>query len=252
MRKPLIAGNWKMNGSCASVDALLRAISQGVSEVSGVELAVFPPFVFLERTRRQLAGSSVAWGGQNLSSQPSGAFTGEISAEMLRDFGCRYVLVGHSERRTLFGETNEGVADKYQAALRAGLSPVLCIGETLQEREQGQTYNILRAQLDAIFTLPAGIKSFEQAVIAYEPVWAIGTGLTAQPETAQEVHAKIRGWVAEYDIKVAENLRILYGGSLKRDGAAALLSMPDIDGGLVGGASLNAEEFLDIAHSCNK
>ncbi len=251
MRKPLIAGNWKMNGSCASVDALLRALSKGAASVTA-ELAVFPAFVFLERTRRLLASGTIAWGGQNLAPEPSGAFTGEVSAEMLRDFGCRYVLVGHSERRTLFGETNEWVAAKYQAALRAGLSPILCVGETLQEREQGLTYDVLRTQLNAILTLPTGVKSLEQAVIAYEPVWAIGTGLTAQPETAQEVHAKIRSWVAEYDIKVAENLRILYGGSLKRDGAALLLAMPDIDGGLVGGASLNAEEFLDIALSCNK
>ncbi len=251
MRKSLIAGNWKMNGTCASVDALLRAISKGASDVPG-ELAVFPAFVFLERTRRLLAGGPVAWGGQNLAAQPSGAFTGEISAGMLRDFGCRYVLVGHSERRTLYNETNEIVAAKYQAALQEGLSPILCIGETLQERELGLTYNILRAQLDAIFNLVAGVKTLARAVIAYEPVWAIGTGLTAQPETAQEVHARIRSWVAEYDIKVAENLRILYGGSLKRDGAAALFAMPDVDGGLVGGASLNAEEFLDIALSCNK
>jgi len=251
MRKPLIAGNWKMHGSKASVQALLDNIVQGSGHIVNAELAVFPPYVFLEQTENVLANTKINWGAQNIAIEPSGAFTGEISAGMLRDFGCHYVLVGHSERRTLYNETNEIVAAKYQVAIVAGLHPIVCVGETLQQREEGLTYQVLKAQLDAIFALDKEIVNLQQAVIAYEPVWAIGTGLTATPEMAQEVHAQIRLWIAEYDKTIAQNLRILYGGSVKRDNAAALLAMPDIDGGLIGGASLNAVEFLDIADSCN-
>ncbi len=251
MRKPLIAGNWKMNGSQASINDLLLSLKKNSAGLTA-DLAVFPPFVFLPQTQELLENTIIAWGGQNLCSEPSGAFTGEISGAMLKEFACRYVLVGHSERRNLFGETNEIVAAKYQAALQAGLSPVVCIGETLQQRQNGDTAAVLRGQLDPIFLSPEGMSGLSKAVIAYEPVWAIGTGLTAAPEVAQEVHAQIRSWVAEHDKEVAESLRILYGGSVKRDSAAALFAMPDIDGGLIGGASLNADEFLEIAQSCNK
>lgn len=250
-RKPIIAGNWKMNGTRNSVQDLLTAIKNEAPTISNADLVVFPPTVFLEQTEHLLTGTSVAWGGQNLYFEPFGAFTGEISSGMLCEFGCRYVLVGHSERRSLLGETDRQVGLKYQAALQTGLTPVVCVGETLEERNSHLTYKVLRRQLDAIFLISDEIDHLHQMVIAYEPVWAIGTGLTAQPEVAQEIHAQIRDWVAEYNPKVAKELRILYGGSLKKDNAAALFAMPDIDGGLIGGASLNATEFLDIARSCS-
>jgi triosephosphate isomerase len=251
MRKPLIAGNWKMNGTRNSVEALLTAIKAGANALSKVDLAVFPPAIFLEQTERLLTGTPVTWGGQNVYHEPFGAFTGELSSGMLCDFGCRYVLVGHSERRQLFGETDEAVALKYQMALHTGLTPVVCIGETLEERNNHLTYKVLQNQLAALFSSSDETDHLHQLVIAYEPVWAIGTGLTAHPQIAQEVHAQIREWVAEYDQKAAKKLRILYGGSLKKDNAASLFAMPDIDGGLIGGASLNATEFLDIARLCN-
>lgn len=240
-----------MNGTRNSVIALLTELNVHASTLPHINLVVFPPAIFIEQTERLLAGSTVAWGAQNMYFAPSGAFTGELSAGMLCEFGCRYILIGHSERRALFAETDEQVARKYQAALQVGLTPIVCIGETIEEREKGLTYTVLRRQLDAIFSISDEIGHLSQAVIAYEPVWAIGTGLTAEPGMAQEVHAQIRAWVTEYDKTIAESLRILYGGSLKRDNAAALFAMPDIDGGLIGGASLNAAEFLDIARSCN-
>lgn len=250
MRKKIIAGNWKMNGTRKSVESLLQTIKAEASSISA-ELVVFPPFVFLEQTQRLLTDSHVLWGGQNLYSEVKGAFTGETSPSMLKDFGCTHVLIGHSERRALFGETDEIVSAKFQTAIHNGLIPIVCIGETLEERKKGLTYAVLRTQLDAILFLSSGFENLRKAVIAYEPVWAIGTGLTAQPETAQEVHAKIRGWITEYDKEVAQHLQILYGGSVKIDNAAELLVMPDIDGALIGGASLHAEEFLDIAKSCS-
>lgn len=252
MRTPILAGNWKMNGTRGTVDDLLLALSQNVHFVPHVQLVVFPPAVFMEQTERQLAGTEVAWGGQNFYPEPAGAFTGEVSAPMLADLGCRFVLVGHSERRKLFGESNELIARKFKAAIEAGLTPVLCIGETREEREQGITFDVLREQLAGIFALGDGATPLIQAVIAYEPVWAIGTGLVAEPEVVQEVHAAVRSWVAERDKNIAQSLRILYGGSLNRKNAASLLSLPDVDGGLVGGASLNALEFLDMAHLCKR
>lgn len=252
MRKPLIAGNWKMNGNRSAVSDLLQSLKKNSISLTQVDLAVFPPFVFLPQTQELLADTTIAWGGQTLSGEKSGAFTGEISATMLKDFGCRYVLVGHSERRSLFGETNEMIVKKCQAAWQADITPLICVGETLEQREKGDTYLVLRAQLEPIFSLPNAISALRHTILAYEPVWAIGTGLTADPEMAQNVHERLRSWVAEYDKEVAERLRILYGGSVKRDNAAALFTMPDIDGGLIGGASLNADEFLDIAKSCNK
>lgn len=251
-RKLLVAGNWKMHGSKQSVQALLTGLLEAQSAtIQQPDVAVFPPYVFLDQVSHLLSKSSIEWGAQNMDSHLQGAFTGEISASMLRDFGCRYVLLGHSERRSLFGETNALVAAKYQTAISAGLIPVVCVGETLEQRQQQLTDQIIHSQLEAIFTLENGINSLNQAIIAYEPVWAIGTGMTASPEMAQAVHEKIRFWVAEYDKTIAQNLRILYGGSVKGNNASALFAMPDIDGGLIGGASLDLVEFLDIIKLCS-
>ena len=247
VRIPLVAGNWKMNGSLQSVRELLEGIKAGIWDIEeGVECAVFPPFVYLPEVERLLTGTSIRWGAQNLSEQPPGAFTGEVAASMLLDFHSTYVIVGHSERRALYGETDDLVARKFAVARQAGLTPILCVGELLEEREQGVTEGVVARQLDAVLKL-AGIHGIQGAVLAYEPVWAIGTGRTATPEQAQEVHAFIRGKLAEQDATIAEDTRILYGGSIKGSNAAELFAMPDIDGGLVGGASLKAEEFLTIA-----
>ena len=254
MRKYIIAGNWKMNGTKESVQTLLEGIKKGANEInnSNVEWIVFPPYVFLDATEKMLGDSGIAWGAQNLSREKSGAFTGEISASMLQEFHCRYVLVGHSERRTLYGENDDLVAAKFMVACQAGLIPILCVGETLAEREQGLTQAVVMRQLNAVIRLAGGVELFNKAVVAYEPVWAIGTGLNATPEQAQEVHAAIRKEFSQHDAVLAEKLQILYGGSLKSDSAQAILAMPDIDGGLIGGASLKAEEFLNIGKSCNR
>jgi triosephosphate isomerase len=206
--------------------------------------------VFIPETEKLLAGSVIAWGGQDLSAELSGAFTGEVAASMLQDFGCKYVIVGHSERRTYHAESDELVAKKYAVARAAGLVPILCVGETLQEREAGTTETVVARQLDAVIALE-GVEALADGVIAYEPVWAIGTGKTATPEQAQEVHAFIRGRIAEKSAEVAEGLRILYGGSMKPDNAKELIEKPDIDGGLIGGASLKAEAFLGICTAAN-
>lgn len=248
MGQPLVAGNWKMNGSLSSIRSLLGELKQGITRVQGVEMAVFPPFVYLNEVQQQLSDTSIRWGAQNLSEHPSGAYTGEVAVSMLLDFDCAYVLVGHSERRTLFGETDDVVARKFVAARRGGVKPVLCVGEVLEEREQGATESVVARQLDALIELE-GIEGLSDAVIAYEPVWAIGTGKTATPDQAQEVHAFIRGKIAEQDAKIANSIRILYGGSVKGSNAGELFAMPDIDGGLVGGASLDAQEFLSIARA---
>ena len=245
MRRTLVAGNWKMNGNTESVDSLLDGILAGVDAVGNTEVAVFPPAIYIADVARKLAGSAVAFGGQTLSEHGSGAYTGEIAASMLVDFGSSYVLVGHSERRSLFGESDEDVATKFSAARAAGLKPVLCVGETLEERESGVTEEVVARQLDAVLAKD-GVEVFKDAVIAYEPVWAIGTGKVASPEQAQEVHAFIRARLAEKDQSVAEEARILYGGSMKPDNAVELIGKPDIDGGLIGGASLKAEDFLAI------
>ncbi len=250
MRLSLVAGNWKMYGSRTSVSQLLREIrAKAVSLNDRVEVAVFPPFVFIPETATELGETVIAWGAQNVSDKPEGPFTGEIAAAMLREFGCSYVIVGHSERRTLYGEDNALVARKFIAAKQAGLMPILCVGETLAQREAGITESVIREQLEAVIMLGGG-GTFSNAVIAYEPVWAIGTGLTATPEQAQSVHEMIRETIRKNHQIVAEQLRILYGGSVKPSNAAALFAMPDIDGGLIGGASLNANEFLEIAKSC--
>ena len=246
MRRKLVAGNWKMNGSADSSRELLQGILGGAAEVAAVELAVFPPFVYLGLVEQALSGTAIAWGTQNLSEHASGAHTGEVAGPMLKDFHCTYVIVGHSERRTLYGESDGMVARKYAAARKFGLKPILCVGETLEEREQGITEAVVERQLKAVLDLE-GIASFADAVIAYEPVWAIGTGRTATPEQAQDVHAFIRAQLAAHDAALANQVRILYGGSVKGSNAAELLVMPDIDGGLVGGASLDAKDFLAIA-----
>ena len=243
MRTSLVAGNWKMHGRLDMARELAARIAAGAP--AGVELALCPPYPYLAALQQTLAGTPVALGAQNLAEQPEGAFTGEVAGEMLAEFGCRYVLVGHSERRSLYGETDAVVATKFQRAQAAGLVPVLCLGESQAEREAGQTETVVGRQLDAVLAL-AGVAAFNQAVIAYEPVWAIGTGLTASPEQAQAVHAFIRQRLAGHDAAVAAATRILYGGSVKADNAALLLAEPDIDGGLIGGASLDADSFLAI------
>lgn len=248
MRKKLVAGNWKMHGSLAENAALLAAIKPALA---GIEAAVCVPFPYLAQAQAALAGSSIAWGAQNLSEQAKGAFTGEISASMLGDFGCKYVIVGHSERRSLYGESDELVAKKYLVAQAAGLTPILCVGESLEERETGVTEAVVARQLDAVIQA-AGVASLAKAVVAYEPVWAIGTGKTATPEQAQAVHAFIRGKIATLDANVAAGLVIQYGGSVKAANAAELMAQPDIDGGLIGGASLVAEEFIAICRAAAK
>ncbi|CAM3490100.1 triose-phosphate isomerase [Halomonas lysinitropha] len=247
MRMPLIAGNWKMNGSLALVEEFGRAFA-GVSLPVNVEVALMVPFPFLEAAGRALGETSVTVGAQTLSDQPSGAFTGEVSAAMLRDCGARYVLVGHSERRILFGEDDAMVLARVKAALAEQLTPVLCVGETLEEREAERTESVVLGQVEAVFDALDEADRI-RVVIAYEPVWAIGTGRTASPEQAQAVHAAIRGYLSRYDDALAGGVRLLYGGSMKADNAAELLSQPDIDGGLVGGASLKADDFLAICQS---
>ena len=246
MRAKLIAGNWKMNGSLQSVVELVDAIKAG--DAGRAELAVCPPAVFLMKVGGMLDGSNIALGAQNVCDHQSGAFTGEVSAAMLVECGCRYAIVGHSERRSLYGESDQLVAARFKMAHGSGLLPILCVGETLDEREQGITEQVVARQLDAVVD-SSGIAAFESAVVAYEPVWAIGTGRVATPEQAQAVHAFIRARLAAADGAVAERLRILYGGSMKPSNAGELLSQPDIDGGLIGGASLQAEDFLGIAQS---
>lgn len=250
MRQPLVAGNWKMNGSRESIKTLLDGLKAGVGEVKVAEVAVCAPAIYLSDTQEQLQGSAIVWGGQDLSTETSGAYTGEIAASMLLDFGCKYTIIGHSERRAYHGESDQLVAKKYATARAAGLVPILCVGETLEEREQGITEEVVARQLDAVIELE-GVAALADGVVAYEPVWAIGTGMTASPEQAQDVHAFIRSRVAAKDAAVAEGLQILYGGSMKPDNAGELIAKPDIDGGLIGGASLKAEDFLAICTAAN-
>lgn len=237
-----------MNGGLKSNQQLLQDVVAGAAGLNGVTVAVCVPFPYLAQAQSALSGTAVAWGAQNLSEQTQGAFTGEVSASMLQDFACRYVLVGHSERRSIYGESDAVVAEKFAAALAAGLRPVLCVGETLAQREAGQTVDVVSAQIDAVLKR-VGVAAFANAVVAYEPVWAIGTGRTATSEQAQEVHAAIRAQIAQADAGVAGGLQILYGGSMKPSNAAELLGMPDIDGGLIGGASLVAADFLAICRA---
>lgn len=248
MRRKLVVGNWKMHGRLASNKALLEGVLAGVSGLKGADFAVCVPYPYLFQAQSVLQGSNVAWGGQNLSQHEEGAFTGEVAPGMLADFACRYVIIGHSERRGLYHESNEGVSEKFDAALKSGLTPILCVGETLAERESGVTEQVVAAQLDAVLKR-AGAQGLAKAVVAYEPVWAIGTGKTASPAQAQAVHAFIRQRVAAQDGQVAQALCILYGGSVKASNATELFAMPDIDGGLIGGASLVAGDFVAICRA---
>ena len=246
MRSTLIAGNWKMNGSLPSVADLVEGIIAG--DRGNAEVAVCPPAVYLMKVGGMLTDSGVALGAQNVCDQAAGAYTGEISAAMLLEAGCRYAIVGHSERRALYGESDQLVAARFAMAKSAGLTPILCVGETLEEREQGVTEPVVARQIDAVLA-DSGIEAIAGAVIAYEPIWAIGTGQVATPEQAQAVHAFIRGKLAASDAAMAEQLRILYGGSMNPSNAGELLAQADIDGGLIGGASLKAADFLAIAQA---
>lgn len=248
MRQPMVAGNWKMNGSSDSVKELVAGIKEGMGSVNNAEVVVCPPAVYIPRVSGAADGSNIKIGAQNICDQDSGAFTGEISGAMLKDVGCEYVIVGHSERRALYGESDELVAQRFAAARRNGVKPILCIGETLEERESGATNDVCARQIDAVIALE-GVKALADGVIAYEPVWAIGTGKTATPEQAQEVHAFIRGKIAALNADVADGLRLLYGGSMNAANAAELLGQPDIDGGLIGGASLKPADFLAICQA---
>ena len=248
MRQPLIAGNWKMNGTKASVERLLAGVVAGAAGIRASELVVCPPYPFLAMAEQALTGSGVGLGAQNVCTEDDGAFTGEVSANMLAEFGCNYVICGHSERRSLYGEDDAIIARKLAAAHGKGVRPILCVGETLQERERGETDQVIASQIDGIVHL-GGIEAFGALELAYEPVWAIGTGMTATPEQAQEVHAFIRGRLASRSAPIAEKIRILYGGSMKPGNARELLAKPDIDGGLIGGASLDADDFLAIARA---
>ncbi len=248
MRQPLVAGNWKMNGTLDSVQALVEGIIAGLGEVQNAEVAVCPPFVYLETVGRMVGHTPIALGAQNVAKEDPGAYTGEIAAPMLTDMGCKYVIVGHSERRNIYGETDTLVAEKYDRGLREGLVPILCVGELLEEREAGKTEEVVARQLDAVIQ-QVGIGGLGKGVIAYEPVWAIGTGRTATPEQAQDVHAFIRERLYSHDPAVALAIRILYGGSVKGSNAEGLFGMADIDGGLIGGASLDAGEFLAICQA---
>ncbi|MBK7250547.1 MAG: triose-phosphate isomerase [Gammaproteobacteria bacterium] len=245
MRRPIVAGNWKMYGSRAENARLIADLLAGLPAQPAAECVVCPPFVYLQEVGRLLRDSGVGLGAQDVGAETQGAYTGEVSAAMLKDIGCTQVIVGHSERRGLYGEGDTLIARKFSAAQSKGLRPILCVGEQLAERESGRTHEVVGAQLDAVLQL-CGAGAFGQAVIAYEPVWAIGTGRNATPEQAQDVHAFIRGRVAAQDARIAAALRILYGGSVKAGNAAELFAMPDVDGGLIGGASLKADEFLAI------
>jgi len=246
MREFLVAGNWKMNGSTAANQELVAGIVAGVPAGNGFSMLVCPPYPYLASVAALVQGSAVKLGAQNVSEHESGAYTGEVAPAMLADVGCQYVIVGHSERRAMYGESSFQVAAKFQAAQAAGITPILCVGETLEEREGGTTESVVGFQLSAVLDA-AGIDAFATAVIAYEPVWAIGTGMTATPEQAQDVHKYIRSQLAQKDAAIAEGVQILYGGSMKGENAAGLLAMQDIDGGLIGGASLKADDFLAIA-----
>lgn len=246
MRRKLVVGNWKMNGSRAANATLLSGIVAGLDgSDAGAACAVCVPAPYLAQCEAALGGAALGWGGQDVSAHASGAYTGEVSAAMLADFACRYVIVGHSERRAYHAESDELVAQKAVAALGAGLTPIVCVGETLAEREAGQTEAVVSRQLQAVLSLLSGAQ-VTQLVLAYEPVWAIGTGKTATPQMAQDVHAHLRAQLKQKDAAAADTVQILYGGSMKPDNAPELMAQPDIDGGLIGGAALKAADFLAI------
>ena len=246
MRRKLVVGNWKMNGSLAANASLLSGVASGLDGASAA-CAVCVPAPYLAQVQAALSGSAMGWGAQDVSAQPAGAFTGEVSAAMLAEFGCRYVIVGHSERRAYHAESSELVARKALAVLDAGMTPIVCVGETLAEREAGQTDAVVLKQLGLVLDMVG--ERLAHIVVAYEPVWAIGTGKTATPAMAQEVHARLRRLMADKDGPAAGGMQILYGGSMKPDNAAELMAQPDIDGGLIGGAALKAADFLAIVHA---
>jgi triosephosphate isomerase len=248
MRSKLVIANWKMNADKATVTQLLTGYGSAVN--FRAQVVVCPPAPYLGQAQQLLAGTAIALGAQDVSQYDNGAYTGEVSLAMLADFDCQYVLLGHSERRSLFGETETEVAEKFVATLRAGLTPVLCIGETGEQRQANETEAVVSAQLDAVINA-AGIEAFDKAVIAYEPVWAIGTGVTASPEQAQQVHKLVRDKLAAIDADIAQRVPLLYGGSVNAGNAKELFVMPDIDGGLVGGASLDANAFAAICAAAN-
>ncbi len=245
MRQRLVAGNWKMFGNSARNQQLLEGVASQAATIDGVSCVVCVPFPYLHQARAILADSGVGWGAQNVSQRAEGAFTGEVSVSMLADFGCNYVIVGHSERRSLFNEDDQLVAAKAAAVLEQQMIPIVCIGESLDERDRGVTETVVSRQLGAVIE-EIGIAGMNKSVVAYEPVWAIGTGKTATPEQAQAVHAYLRNLVSQQDADVARGLKILYGGSVKAANAASLFAMEDIDGGLIGGASLDLNEFMSI------
>ena len=249
MRQTMVMGNWKMNGRIDQVRMLLESLANGLADQRNTTSVVFPPAIYLPLAQEILIDSDIKLGAQNVYPKDAGALTGEISAPMLTDYGCRYVLVGHSERRHIFQEDEKFVAEKFHHVKDHGMIPVLCVGETLQERELGLTENVITKQLHAVTR--TGTQFFKNCVVAYEPVWAIGTGQTASPEQAQEVHAFIRHLVAKFDENNASLLPILYGGSVNEKNARTLFAMPDVDGGLVGGASLNAQQFVEIVKCIN-
>lgn len=245
-RQYLVAGNWKMNGGRDANASLIRDLLLDIKKYPAVETVICPPALYIESVGKMIASSTIRLGAQNLSEQEkAGAYTGEIHGGMLKDVDCQYVIVGHSERRALYGESDVLVAAKFKAAQGCGLIPILCLGETLIEREANQTETVLSRQLSAVLDI-CGIAAFKKAVIAYEPVWAIGTGKTATPELAQAAHAFIRDQLAKKDVKISNSTRLLYGGSVKADNAASLFACADVDGGLIGGAALKAAEFLAI------
>ena len=243
-RQRYVVGNWKLNGSLAANAALIESFGS-ISAVSGKTLAVCAPFAYLGQLQAALAGSALRYGAQDVSRFDKGAYTGEVSAGMVAEFGCQLAIVGHSERRAIFGDSDEAVAEKFVRAAAAGLTPILCVGEALEEREEGITEVVVARQVAAVIKL-AGIEAFAGAVLAYEPVWAIGTGKTASPAQAQDVHRFLRAFIAKHSVEISNKLPILYGGSVKKSNAAELFGQPDIDGGLIGGASLVADEFLGI------
>jgi len=245
MRRQMVAGNWKMHGSRSTNQVLLAELEMSLKPDWAIDIVVFPPFVYLSDAVRALEGGRIGVGAQDVCAESGGAFTGQVSASMLKDVGCSHVLVGHSERRRWYHEDDALVARKFAAVLQVGLVPVLCVGETLDEREANQTEAVVARQLDAVIAMH-GVGGFARAILAYEPVWAIGTGRTASPAQAQAVHSLLRDRIHAQDAKIARHLRILYGGSVKAGNAAELFSMPDVDGGLVGGASLSADEFQQI------
>lgn len=255
MRRNLVVGNWKMHGNINSNQVLLESLIDGLKDYKNADYVVCVPNPYLHQTRSLLENTNIVWGGQNVNQHEEGAFTGAVSPHMLTDLGCSYVILGHSERRVLFHETNLTAAARFDAALKAGLTPILCVGETLAEHEAGLTEVIVASQMDAVMAT-LGEQEFAKAmqlnmVFAYEPVWAVGTGRTASPDQAQSVHAFIRNRISRRDAEAAAHVRIIYGGSVKAQNAKELFAKPDVDGGLVGGASLNADEFIEICRLAN-